>query len=463
MKNVFSLLSVALVVALGASCANAGDAVTPAQGAGAGVSSASLDAVFGSARGDILYRGASGWAVLAPGTSGYALVTNGAGADPAWASIGVTFPLLAPDGSAGAPSYSFANATGVGVYKADAASVGISGRVLQGSASPWSASSGLLANFYSTAAGASISLQEASATATPGPIIGTVRSRGTDTAPTNVLSGDQTGGFWFGGRTDTTWNFPSRIDSFAVEDWAGVSGADLRFSTTAAGSGSPTEQWRLTSGGNWIGKTGAVIGWTSGVAGATADTSLNRFGGVAGHVGIGAGGPNDASGTLYASGHISDSNQSLALAANLGAGCSLSLNGTLATGIGVKGDLYSSTDTTYSLGTTNFRWGNLYLSGSANGITVASFAVHASSTGTTSIDATATVWPCDTTSAGFTITLPTAVGVSGRVYVIKKTVAANTLTIATGGGNIDGNATISVSTQNQSYTLVSDGTNWLVE
>jgi hypothetical protein len=35
-------------------------------------------------RGAILYRGAGGWTWLAPSTAGFALKTNGAGADPAW-------------------------------------------------------------------------------------------------------------------------------------------------------------------------------------------------------------------------------------------------------------------------------------------------------------------------------------------------------------------------------------------
>lgn len=45
--------------------------------------SAVLDGIS-STRGTILYRGASGWAALSPGTSGNFLKTNGAGADPAW-------------------------------------------------------------------------------------------------------------------------------------------------------------------------------------------------------------------------------------------------------------------------------------------------------------------------------------------------------------------------------------------
>ena len=42
---------------------------------------------FGSAQGSILYRGASGWVVLAPGTSGYVLQTNGASTNPSWAAV----------------------------------------------------------------------------------------------------------------------------------------------------------------------------------------------------------------------------------------------------------------------------------------------------------------------------------------------------------------------------------------
>lgn len=45
--------------------------------------SGALD-LLGSTRGAILYRGAAGWAVLAPGTNGQVLTTAGSGADPSW-------------------------------------------------------------------------------------------------------------------------------------------------------------------------------------------------------------------------------------------------------------------------------------------------------------------------------------------------------------------------------------------
>jgi len=49
--------------------------------------SAFLDSEFSSTQGSVLYRGASAWAALAPGTSGYVLVTGGAGANPSWQSV----------------------------------------------------------------------------------------------------------------------------------------------------------------------------------------------------------------------------------------------------------------------------------------------------------------------------------------------------------------------------------------
>jgi hypothetical protein len=68
------------------------------------VNSAALDAAFGSTYGDILYRGATGWQVLAPGSTGQCLITNGAGLSPAWATSipsGGANSLVATTGTAG--------------------------------------------------------------------------------------------------------------------------------------------------------------------------------------------------------------------------------------------------------------------------------------------------------------------------------------------------------------------------
>lgn len=44
--------------------------------------------VIGNTQGDILYRSASGWTALAPGSSGQILTSGGAAANPAWSAVG---------------------------------------------------------------------------------------------------------------------------------------------------------------------------------------------------------------------------------------------------------------------------------------------------------------------------------------------------------------------------------------
>lgn len=51
---------------------------------GGSISASSVLDSIGSTQGQILYRGASGWAVLAPGTSGQILQSGGAAANPSW-------------------------------------------------------------------------------------------------------------------------------------------------------------------------------------------------------------------------------------------------------------------------------------------------------------------------------------------------------------------------------------------
>jgi hypothetical protein len=71
---------------------------------------------------------------------------------------------------------------------------------------------------------------------------------------------------------------------------------------------------------------------------------------------------------------------------------------------------------------------------------------------------------CDTTSAGFTVTLPTAVGIAGASIEIKKTSAdGNTLTVATTASQtIDGLTTQAWTTQHDALLVTSDGANWRV-
>ena len=74
-------------------------------------------------------------------------------------------------------------------------------------------------------------------------------------------------------------------------------------------------------------------------------------------------------------------------------------------------------------------------------------------------------WFADTTSGNVTITLPNAAEVTAdTIYTVKRISAgANTLTVATGGGNIDGAATHSIGTQYASYSYISDGSSyWII-
>lgn len=70
----------------------------------------------------------------------------------------------------------------------------------------------------------------------------------------------------------------------------------------------------------------------------------------------------------------------------------------------------------------------------------------------------------DATTAAFTCTLPTAVGITGRQYTIKRINAgANNVTVGTTSSQlIDGVSTFVLTTQYQSITVVSDNSNWLI-
>lgn len=70
------------------------------------------------------------------------------------------------------------------------------------------------------------------------------------------------------------------------------------------------------------------------------------------------------------------------------------------------------------------------------------------------------------TGGGDTVTLPSAVTAgAGSTFVVKDQsggAAANNITVATSGGNIDGVATKVITTNYGSYTVVSDGTNYFI-
>jgi len=87
----------------------------------------------------------------------------------------------------------------------------------------------------------------------------------------------------------------------------------------------------------------------------------------------------------------------------------------------------------------------------------------AAKTTTYAILTTDTDIDCDATTAGFTVTVPTAVGYEGKYYTVKKVDStANVVTIAfTGAETCDGSSTLSLSSQWQAVGMRSNGATWV--
>lgn len=85
-------------------------------------------------------------------------------------------------------------------------------------------------------------------------------------------------------------------------------------------------------------------------------------------------------------------------------------------------------------------------------------------TGAYTLTATDSVILADATGAAFTVTLPTAVGISGTVYFVKRINAGgNNVTLDGAGAEvIDGATTYVLTAQWQSVTIISDGAAWFV-
>lgn len=66
------------------------------------------------------------------------------------------------------------------------------------------------------------------------------------------------------------------------------------------------------------------------------------------------------------------------------------------------------------------------------------------------------------TSGTFTLTLPTAVGIAGRIYVIKNSGTGTVTVDANGSETIDGALTAALLSRYSSITIQSDGSNWII-
>jgi hypothetical protein len=69
----------------------------------------------------------------------------------------------------------------------------------------------------------------------------------------------------------------------------------------------------------------------------------------------------------------------------------------------------------------------------------------------------------DATAGAVTITLPTAVGITGRVYIVRKSDSSANAVIVDGDGaeTINGATTYSLTSQYQSVTIMSNGAGWM--
>ena len=89
--------------------------------------------------------------------------------------------------------------------------------------------------------------------------------------------------------------------------------------------------------------------------------------------------------------------------------------------------------------------------------------VIASQTGTYAVLASDEFIPVSVSGGAFTATLPTAVGITGKVYTFKRTdqTLGTAFTIATTSSQtIDGVTTTTLDTQYEQVTVISDGSNW---
>lgn len=70
---------------------------------------------------------------------------------------------------------------------------------------------------------------------------------------------------------------------------------------------------------------------------------------------------------------------------------------------------------------------------------------------------------CNAAGGAFTVTLPTAAGVTGKRFTLKRTSASNNVTVdGAGSETIDAAATKTLGAQHAAITIESDGTNWQI-
>lgn len=84
---------------------------------------------------------------------------------------------------------------------------------------------------------------------------------------------------------------------------------------------------------------------------------------------------------------------------------------------------------------------------------------------TTTLTSAHDIVTCDTSGGAFTVTLPTAVGIEGKEYILKYSDSGiiNALTVdGDGSETIDGATTTTLNTEGETLRIISDGANWVI-
>ena len=397
-----------------------------------------LDTI-GSTRGQVLYRGASGWAVLSPGTSGQVLQTNGAGADPSWATV-------SGGGAVSSVSNSDTTLTISPTTGAVVASLNLA------KANTWTGQQ----TFNPSTTPQTAVLIDINSLGTPGTRDSNwlmMRGRSNDGA-TRLTEWRQyvdvntnAGG--------SNWTLGTRIDAASFLDVFTIGNTG-----DVAGNAFSGTSFTTTGGSVLADDVNAATGFT--VAGAAPSGQYLRGNGT--RAVFAAIASDDLPSTVvrtdwgntYSTG-AQNFTSATSLTVPVSAGAAPTANGQIA---------YDSTANALEYGSNGVNQTVLSESNTVSNISNKEFNGIALETTTSSASATLTSSQttilCNASGAVRTYTLPAASSNAGRVYWIKKTDSSANACIIDGNlsETIDGNLTISVYGQYDAVAIQSDGSNW---
>lgn len=222
-----------------------------------------------------------------------------------------------------------------------------------------------------------------------------------------------------GAPTNTMLLYDRTNNHNAYEYLGGASGRHVWYTAN-------TERMRITSGGN------ALIGTAT-------DNGTDRL---------------QVSGSMNVSTLATTNN--LSVTTNATVGGTLRVTGSTTLGTTITGAITASS---IDAASGNATFGNIYSNGIVQmlGVNVKYRNISATYTATTSDD-----YFINITSGTFTLNLPTAATPFGQVYVIKNSGTGTVTVDPNGTQTIDGATTFAINVQNQSITIIGDGSNWKI-